>query len=42
MVLMEHTSRNMEGSCTDHDLNYKGLAQEVSEENFSMLSRDCS
>jgi hypothetical protein len=33
----------MEDSCTEHDLNCRGLVQEVSEgKNFSMLSRYCS
>ena len=35
--LMGHFSRSIEDSCAEDDLNYKDLAQEVSEEkNFSM------
>ena len=32
----------MEGSSSEGDLNCEDLAQEVSEKNFCMLSRDCS
>ena len=37
-----HTSRSMEDSGAEGDLNCGGLAQEVSEENFNMLPRDHS
>ena len=41
--LMGHTSKNMEDSGTEGDLNCGRLAHEVSEEkNFSMLPKDCS
>jgi hypothetical protein len=40
---MGHTCRNMEDSCTEGELEFWGLALEVSEENnFSMLPRDGS
>ena len=35
--LINHSSRNVEDSCIEGDLNCGGLAQEVSKENFSML-----
>jgi hypothetical protein len=38
--LVGHISRSMGGSGTEGDLNCGGLAQEVSEENMSMLPRD--
>ena len=41
--LMGHTSRNMKEKCSENDLNYGGLTQEVSEKkNFNMLPRDHS
>ena len=40
---MGHTSKSMEDSGAEGDLNCGSLAHEVSEEkNFSMLPRDCS
>lgn len=39
---MGHTSRNMEDRYTEGELEFGGLTVEVSEENFSMLPRDCS
>lgn len=39
--LMGHSSRNMEDSGVENDLNCGGMAQEASKEkNFSMLPRD--
>ena len=40
--LMGHPSRSMEDSGAEGDLNYGGLAQEISEKNFSTLPRDHS
>lgn len=41
--LMDHSSRNTEGSDTEGDLNCRGLGQKLSEEkNFGMLPGDCS
>ena len=40
--LMGHPSRSMEDRGAKSYVNYRGLTQEVSEENFSMLPRDCS
>lgn len=37
---MGHTGRSMKDSGAKSYLNYEGLTQEVSEKNFSMLSRD--
>ena len=40
---MSHPSKNMEASGAEGDLNYGGLAQEVSEEtNVNMWVRNCS
>ena len=40
---MDNPSRNLKNSGAECDLNYRDLAQEVSEEkNFSMWPRDCS
>jgi hypothetical protein len=39
--LMGHTSRNMEDFVAESNLYCADLAQEVSEENFSMWHRDC-
>ena len=41
-ALMGHTIKNAEDSDAKGDLNGGGLAQEVSEKNFSMLPRDHS
>jgi hypothetical protein len=38
---MGHSSRNMEDFVAESNLNCTDLAQEVSEENFSMWPRDC-
>lgn len=37
---MGYTSRNIEDSCTEDYFNCEGLAQEVTEENFSVLSTE--
>ena len=39
---MDHTSRSTEDSGSEGDLNCGGLAQEVSEENIIIWSRDYS
>jgi hypothetical protein len=40
--LMVHTTRSMEASCIESELNHMGFTQVVSEKNFCMLSRDFS
>ena len=39
--LMGYSNRNMEDFVAESNLNCTDLAQEVSEENFSMWPRDC-
>jgi hypothetical protein len=41
-ALTGQSSRSMEDSGAESDLNCGDLAQEVSEKNFRMLPRDCS
>jgi hypothetical protein len=40
--LMVHSSRNMEDNISEGILNFGGLTQEVSEENFNRFPRDYS
>jgi hypothetical protein len=40
--LISYSTRNMEASNVEADLNFGSLAQEVSEETFSMCPGDCS